>query len=173
MGRLIDKKKMKTKIVYTLVSDAADTYLEQALLSVYSLRLYNPHIVVSLVVDQETGKTISGGRAEIKKYVTDIVEVEVPLEYSKVQKSRYLKTNLRKLIRGDYLFIDCDTIICGSLEGIDRFDVEIGMVADVNGDNAVSVEDAQFILTYYVENHISGGSVTWADITGNPKAPKE
>lgn len=138
MGRLIDKKKMKTKIVYTLVSDAADTYLEQALLSVYSLRLYNPHIVVSLVVDQETGKTISGGRAEIKKYVTDIVEVEVPLEYSKVQKSRYLKTNLRKLIRGDYLFIDCDTIICGSLEDIDKIDVEIGMVADVNGDLALS-----------------------------------
>lgn len=44
---------------------------------------------------------------------------------------------------------------------------------DVNLDNSVSVEDAQFILTYYVENHISGGSVTWADITGNPKAPKE
>lgn len=124
---------MKTKVVYALVSNETDLFLEQALLSVYSLRLYNPQAVVALVVDQETGKTISDSRAGIKKYVTEIIEVEVPSEFSKVQKSRYLKTNLRKLVEGDFLFIDCDTVICGSLEGIDRINVEIGMVADVNG----------------------------------------
>ena len=33
---------MKTKIVYVVVSDDADFYLEQTLVSVYSARLYNP-----------------------------------------------------------------------------------------------------------------------------------
>ena len=129
-----NKKVMHTKIVYTLVSDNTDTYLEQALLSVYSLRMYNPDVVVLLVIDQETSRTISGSRAEIKKYITDLVEVEVPLEYSKVQKSRYLKTNLRKFVKGDFLFIDCDTIICDSLAEIDEVDADIAMVADLNGD---------------------------------------
>lgn len=33
---------MKTKIIYVLVSNENDCYLEQALVSIYSLRLYNP-----------------------------------------------------------------------------------------------------------------------------------
>lgn len=125
---------MQTKIVYTLVSDNSDTYLEQALLSVYSLRLHNPLTIVELVVDQFTAKTIVEQREEIKKYITNLIEVEVPSDLNKMQRSRYLKTNLRKFIKGDYLFIDCDTIICGKLDEIDKFDGDLGMVADVNGD---------------------------------------
>lgn len=124
---------MKTKIVYTLVSSPSDFYLEQALLSVYSLRLHNPRAIVELVVDQFTAKTIVDKREEIKKYITDIVEISVPEELTKVQRSRFLKTNLRKFIKGDYLFIDCDTVICGRLDEVDTFEGEIGMVADING----------------------------------------
>lgn len=125
---------MQTKIVYTLVSDESDTYLEQALLSVYSLRLHNPHTIVELVVDQLTANTIVDKRAEIRKYITDLITVDVPEDNTKVQRSRYLKTNLRKFVKGDYLFIDCDTIICRKLDEIDSFAGEIGMVADINGD---------------------------------------
>ena len=135
---------MQTKIVYTLVSDDSDTYLEQALLSVYSLRLHNPHTIVELVVDQFTAKTIVDKRAEMRKYITDLITVDVPEDYTKVQRSRYLKTNLRKFVKGDYLFIDCDTVICGKLDDIDDFAGEIGMVADINGDlllNDTSVID--------------------------------
>ena len=49
---------MNTKIVYTLVSDDSDTYLEQALLSVYSLRIHNPRAIVELAVDQFTAMTL-------------------------------------------------------------------------------------------------------------------
>lgn len=125
---------MQTKIVYTLVSDNSDTYLEQALLAVYSLRLHNPLTIVELVVDQFTAKTIVEQREEIKKYITNLIEVKVPSDLNKVQRSRYLKTNLRKFVKGDYLFIDCDTVICGKLDEIDKFDGDLGMVADVNGD---------------------------------------
>ncbi len=124
---------MQTKIVYTLVRDDSDTYLEQALLSVYSLRLHNPQATVELVVDQFTAKSIVDKGEEIKKYFTNIIEIEVPSVLNKVQRSRYLKTNLRKCIKGNYLFIDCDTVICDKLDQIDTFEGEIGMVADING----------------------------------------
>ena len=42
---------MKTKIVYTIVSDENDIFFEQALLSIYSLRKYNPDAFVELVID--------------------------------------------------------------------------------------------------------------------------
>ena len=121
---------MKTKIVYVIVSDETDIYLEQALMSVFSLRKHNPDVYVELVVDQVTNKTINGNRSEIKKYVNKITAVDVPDKYTKGPKSRWLKTNLRNLIEGDYLFIDNDTIITDSLDEIDKFDGIIGAVKD-------------------------------------------
>ena len=121
---------MKTKIVYVVVSDETDIFLEQALLSIFSLRRHHPDAYVELVVDQATNNTIIGKRSEIKKYVSKITAIKVPDNYNKGQKSRWLKTNLRNLIEGDYLFIDNDTIITDSLEGIDEFNGEIGAVKD-------------------------------------------
>lgn len=125
---------MRTSIVYTLISDETDYYYEQALISVYSLRLYNPKAMVYIIVDQDTFKTLSGKRKEIYNYVSSIIPIDVPSDYNKMQRSRYLKTNLRKFINGDYLFIDCDTVICQSLEEVDTLDCELGLVADLNGE---------------------------------------
>ena len=121
---------MKTKIVYTVVSDETDIFLEQALLSIFSLRKYNPDAFVELVIDQITNDSINGKRSEIKKHVNKTTVVEVPGNYGKGQKSRWIKTNLRNLIEGDFLFIDTDTIITDSLEEIDDFDGNIGAVKD-------------------------------------------
>ena len=121
---------MRTKIVYSVVSDETDIYLEQTLLSVFSLKKYNPNAFIELVVDHATNDSIIGKRCEIKRYVNKITAIEVPYEYKKGPKSRWLKTNLRNLIEGDYLFIDNDTIITDSLDEIDQFDGEIGAVKD-------------------------------------------
>lgn len=49
---------MKTKIIYVLVSNENDCYLEQALVSIYSLRLYNPDANLLLLVDEETSLSL-------------------------------------------------------------------------------------------------------------------
>ena len=121
---------MKTKIVYVVVSDETDIFLEQALLSIFSLRKLNPNAYVEFVIDQVTNDSIIGKRSEIKKHVNKTTVIEVPDNYSKGQKSRWIKTNLRNLIEGDFLFIDTDTIITDSLEEIDDFDGDIGAVKD-------------------------------------------
>lgn len=123
---------MKTKIIYALVSGEADYYVEQTLLSVYSLRKYNSNVVVELVVDNTTYNNLTDGRAIIKQWVNDIHIVEIPDDYTNIQKSRYIKTKLRHFVEGDYLFVDCDTIICDDLSEIDKVDAEIAMVADLN-----------------------------------------
>ena len=40
--------------------------------------------------------------------------------------------------------------------------------ADVNGDGALTVEDAQYILIYYTENTVAGKSLTWDDLLNKP-----
>lgn len=137
---------MKTKIVYSVISDETDIYLEQALLSIYSLRKYNPDAFVELIVDQTTNNSIIGKRSEIKKYVSKITAVNVPNEFSKGQKSRWLKTNLRNLIKGDYLFIDNDTIIADTLEEIDEFESEIGAVKDKHAQIELNKDKDKLLL---------------------------
>lgn len=123
---------MKTKIVYVVTSDESDVYLEQALLSVFSLRKHNPNAYVELVVDQDTDATITGKREEILKYIDNKVVVNVPEEYNKVCRSRWLKTSLRKHIKGDFLFIDTDTIVTDDLSEIDSFQGNLGAVIDAH-----------------------------------------
>ena len=121
---------MNTKIVYVAVSSPDDYYLEQSLLSVYSLKHHNPNSYVILVVDEDTKVTISGKRSEILKYVDQLISVSVDSKYSMKQKSRYIKTSLREHLKGDYLFIDSDTIVTTKIDEIDNWNIEIGAVAD-------------------------------------------
>ncbi|WP_288911299.1 glycosyltransferase [uncultured Bacteroides sp.] len=121
---------MKTKIVYSVVSNEKDIYLEQTLVSIYSLLLHNQGATIILVIDKETDSSIKGKRKEILKYVSEKVVIDVPNKYSKKQRSRYIKTSLRQYINGDYLFIDSDTIITSSLAEIDGFTASIAAVKD-------------------------------------------
>lgn len=121
---------MRTKIVYCIISSDKDIYLEQAWVSIYTLKRYNPDAEVILLVDKDTEATLTGKRAGIRELVTEVIAVETPDGYNAMQRSRYLKTNFRKFITGDLLFIDSDTVIGGSLAGIDNVDAEIACVPD-------------------------------------------
>ena len=121
------------KCIYTLVSDDSDVFLEQTLVSVCSLKMHNPEIPVELVVDNVTAESLKCTRSEILKYVNSLVCVNLPKELTNREKSRHLKTNLREIVKGDYLYLDTDTLICGKLEEIENFGFEIGVVADLNG----------------------------------------
>lgn len=121
---------METKIVYVVTSSEKDSYLEQTLMSVYSLRLHNPNEVVWLVTDKETENTLVGQRSLIRSYVDRVVSFEKPDGYSNKDMSRYLKTSLRNLIEGDFLFIDSDTVVCGPLAQIENFEGDICAVPD-------------------------------------------
>lgn len=121
---------MKTKIVYCLVSDNEDYYYEQLLISLCSLRKHNPNAIVEIVCDNDTFATLHDTRSTIYDYNIIVTPVDTPHNWVKIEKSRYLKTNLRKLTKGDYLFIDTDTVICSSLNFIDNFAFDIAAVRD-------------------------------------------
>ena len=65
---------MKTKIAYVLVSSNDDVYLEQAYISMMSLRHHMPDAVVELLIDKETEKSLTGRRVEIIKLANKVTE---------------------------------------------------------------------------------------------------
>jgi hypothetical protein len=123
---------MQTKIVYVLVSNDSDTYLEQALLSMCSLRIHNPDTEIILIVDDLTDATITGKRSNILKYITSKVVVNIQGKYTNLQRSRILKTSMIEYIEGDFLYIDNDTIITSSLAEIDNFSYDVGAIRELH-----------------------------------------
>ena len=121
---------LKTKIVYCLVSDNEDYYYEQLLISLYSFRKYNSNADITLIIDDKTRNTLVDKRTKVYDYVNNIITIIPPVEYNKPLLSRYIKTNIRDIIKGDYLYIDTDTLICDSLSDIDNCAFEIGAVLD-------------------------------------------
>lgn len=123
---------MNTKILYILVSNESEYYLEQFFISSYSLKYYNKDAYVVLLTDDKTNNYLENKCKAALAYVNEVVKIDFPEEFDNRRKSRYLKTNAREYIDGDYLFIDTDTVITAPLSAVDEFDMLIGAVYDMN-----------------------------------------
>lgn len=104
------------KFVYVLVSGISDVYYEQFLVSLISLRHWNPDAKISLVCDDETGKSMTGLRARHTELIDEIKIIPFEPSFGKHYRSRFLKTTLREIFEGDFLYLDCDTIVCEKIE---------------------------------------------------------
>lgn len=121
---------MKTKLVYVLTCKQDNTYLEQTHISLYSARYHNPDAHIVLIVDRPTDALFVGHRADILQYVSEKIVADVPSDFNTMQTSRWLKTSVRNMIDGDFLFIDSDTIVAKPLDETDSFTCQIGGVLD-------------------------------------------
>lgn len=125
---------MKTQIVYVVTSSNDDIYMEQAFVSAWSCRHYTPDCKIILVCDQDTAITMEQGtRRKYSDLLFDqIVVSNFDASQSMKERSRWLKTSLREIIEGDFLYIDTDTIICKNLSFVDDYTFELGFVQDLH-----------------------------------------
>ena len=122
---------MKTKIVYVVISGGDDIYFEQVWASSWSLKQHNPNAHITVLTDEATKQTIkSDARIKSLECIDEIKTVTFDKEYSNSEKSRWIKTSMRNLLDGDFLFVDADTIITGTLDDVDSWDCSIGAVLD-------------------------------------------
>ncbi|MCD8298087.1 MAG: hypothetical protein LUC88_10995 [Prevotella sp.] len=123
---------MKTKIVYVVVSSEKDIFLEQAFISSFSVKKYMTDAKILFVVDQQTYSTLKGVRKEETKYADEIIPVKIDGDYNARQRSRILKSSVRKYVKGDFLFIDTDTIVVKPLYEIDKINADIAACHDTH-----------------------------------------
>ncbi len=156
------------KVVYVLVSSEKDYFYEQMIMSAYSLRYQTQDVHIVLLVDQDTNNYLTNKQSSVNSYVDEIVVHELSEKYSMKERSRILKTKMRSLISGDFLYIDCDTVISKSLDGITQCE-NTSAVLDSHSlinDDMVEflgvVERAKSIgySTGYANKHYNGG-VMW------------
>jgi lipopolysaccharide biosynthesis glycosyltransferase len=118
------------KYLYVLASNDSDYYLEQSLMSITSLKMHMPSAFVSFLIDDVTEKTLVGKRKNILEFINEVKVVKIDSQFNKKARSRWLKTSMRQHIEGDFLYIDCDTIICEDLKEVENFDIDLGAVLD-------------------------------------------
>lgn len=120
------------KYIYVLTSSVNDTYYEQFFLSAASLRLYNPDSVIIVLVDARTNSTLTDRRSGFKKYVSETIIISVPPEFTQKEASRWIKTSIHHYVTGDFLFIDCDTIVAENLALDFSPAMQVGAVLDTH-----------------------------------------
>lgn len=100
------------KLLYVLVSSVNDIYLEQAYISMFSAKYHMPDCHITLLTDKTTELSFTNNRKKEIVYADEIISVDIDTKkYNAQQRSRILKTSARQYIKGDFFFIDCDTII--------------------------------------------------------------
>jgi hypothetical protein len=120
------------KYVYVLTSSQNDLYYEQFYISVVSLRLFNPQAYIILLCDKKTKTGLTGLRSEYEKIISELKIINTPESLSQKESSRWIKTSLCEYITGDFLFIDCDTVITGRLDNSFTEDIVVGAVLDTH-----------------------------------------
>lgn len=121
--------------VYVIVSSPRDYIVEQAMISMHSLRMYNPEAYITAVMDSNTEKGLIGNRGRINEYIDKIISLEVPKRLNSTQKSRFLKTSLRRLIEGDFLYLDSDTVVTDTLAEINQMQCDVAQTLNMHCEN--------------------------------------
>lgn len=110
---------MKTKLLYVIVSGEKDIYLEQGYVSMFSAKMQMPECHITILTDAKTTDTFKGVRKDEIKYADEIITIDLDPNLPAQKRSRLLKTNARNYVDGDFIFIDCDTIVVKDLSEID------------------------------------------------------
>lgn len=122
-------------VVYVLTSSGCDIYSAMTRLSVASLLLSNHNIKVTLVCDSETDAAIDRAADRVRGEFADWMVIDTPVG-PPVYRNRYIKTNLRKIIEGPFLFLDSDTLIRKPLRDVFEKKTDLAVAANHSSCNA-------------------------------------
>jgi hypothetical protein len=118
------------KFVYVLVSSEKDFYYEQALMSVTSLRMYMPLADIVILTDDRSAISFSGKRTALAGKATSVIQIPFDKNVKNADRSRLIKTSIPDYVKEDFLYIDCDTVVCCDLSDITQFPYELAGVLD-------------------------------------------
>jgi hypothetical protein len=136
-----------------------------------------PDAEVVFLCDTKTKENLVGIRSEYQKLVSQIITVEPLEDLSQTEVSRWLKNSIRRFVQGDFLYIDCDTIITEDLSSISELGIKFGICLDKHSlidkhgkKNSIIENDNKLGFTSYISNrHFNGGIIFCTD---TPEAHK-
>lgn len=111
------------KVVYTLVTNQQNYIPEMCALSAAAAKRYTPGIQCCAVMDSWTHRFLRDERPYLLDHLDETVVTDRVYEDA-VRMSRHLKTSMRQLVTGDFLFIDADAIPVQDISALFRLDCD-------------------------------------------------
>jgi hypothetical protein len=140
--------------------------------SIASVRVSNPSVAVTVVCDAVSGTALQRSCDPLLNEVDELVVSETP-DGDAGYRSRHVKTRLREVIEGPFLFLDCDTFVRGDLSPIFSLDTDIAGARNHSRDEfreQIWEEDARAITSMKwrlgEEAYINSGVLFYNDTPG-------
>lgn len=105
------------KFVFAVTFGESLVFEVMTAISARSVRLSNPNAEIIVVRDEQSASELSCRESMLTEEVDTIVEVATPPGNPSF-RNRHVKTRLRELITGPFMFLDSDTLVRGRLDEI-------------------------------------------------------
>jgi hypothetical protein len=115
---------MHKKVVYAVSSSGRDLYSVMTRVSAASIRISNPDVAIYVACDGQSVTAMRKSRDPLLDEVDDLVVCDTPAGDSGF-RNRFVKTHLRRLVSGPFLFLDSDTFVRDDISEIFAVDADI------------------------------------------------
>lgn len=119
------------KAVYVLVAEQVDIYVLCSYLSVALLRRIHPDAQICLLCDTTTRELLEKSDVPLLSEVQEVLVCDLD-EPRPVVRSRYLKSHMRNLVEGDFVYLDADALPVRPISQVWNQDFTIAAVLDRN-----------------------------------------
>ena len=119
--------------VYVVCATSSDHFAEMAAVSMTSLRTVSPRARIIVLTDLQTSAVVTPATSAIRASANDFKVVDCPGD-SSFSRSRFLKSNMRRLVDGCFLYLDSDTFIMRSPDAVWSIDCDVAASPDLGSD---------------------------------------
>jgi hypothetical protein len=157
--------------VFAVTSQGSDIYTAMTRIAVASLRISNPNLSVTVACDRDTDRAMRQAGNPLIGEVDRWLVVETP-EGEPGFRNRFVKTRLRRLLDGPFLFLDSDVLVRGDLSEL--FELDTDMAGARNHSRTLWTiwdEDRDVLNTMGwiidTDRYINGGVILYGDTAGS------
>jgi lipopolysaccharide biosynthesis glycosyltransferase len=122
------------RIVYAVTTNGKDIYTAMTRVSVASIRVSNPDAKITIVCDRNSVLAMQNVNEPLLEEVDEYLLCETPSGEANF-RNRYIKTSLRHMIKGPFLFLDSDTFVRGDLSPLFAIEADIALAPNHSKDN--------------------------------------
>lgn len=162
----------KSKVVFAIISQGNCIYTAMTRIAVASLRARNPSLHLVVACDHQTDIAIRRTGNPLIGEVDEWVVAYTPPGNAGF-RNRFIKTSLRSLIEGPFLFLDSDIFVCGDLSGIFTLNADIAGArnrSSVKFNEQVAVQDFTMLVAMGwklgTEVYVNAGVLYYNDTPG-------
>ncbi|MEI6137651.1 MAG: putative nucleotide-diphospho-sugar transferase [Mariniphaga sp.] len=159
-------------VVFAITSKGYDIYSAMTRVAIASIRLTNPQFLITVACDNESNIALTKIGHPLLKMVDHWKVVET-LQGEDSFRNRFVKTSLRSVISGPFLFLDSDILVRGDLSPIFQINADIAGARNHSRQTLIEqiwVKDQEILdaMNWQVSDkvYINGGVIFYND---NPK----